>query len=742
MLRAKEALSSGHDFLYQKSDLAKAIAQFEKSRDLFAEAGNVCEAAIAAQWAAQLLPDVGKIAESRLRLTSIIANAETRQFKILLSRAYYSLAIADYRESHFSDSNKNFKTALRLAEATNNSFEIHHATEVLALNYSRLGELEQALSYASRMLSAQEIYYESKNQSLRDLGTLADLTLRRKLFSTSLHLSRERLDITLATEPDSRHVNDSLRHMANAAAGGGDFASALAFARQSMEVARKRPDSLENTRTIAEIYLLSGDIKNKTGQCNDALNDYDKALELFGRLPEITDRPYQIYKGKLFCFQQLGRRLEFATEFQTTLKLSESYRATIREDTTRQAFFAHEQDVFDAAVTNAIAEGDSRQAFALVEQSRARSLLSFVESNRPIAELEKNFAPVSRSLSLTEIQARLPKQVQLVQYAVMADKLAIWTLTRTSFSFTEKRITAAELDQKIGDYQAALIRKAPPPDLNRAATELYALLIPADLAPDKQICLVPDKSLHQLAFASLVSPNGRYLLEEHVLFYAPSASLLVIATANAQRKERFANESVLSVGNPDFDREEHQNLADLRSAEVEAGNIARNYEKSVELFGAEATSKKFLDNLTRVHVIHFAGHFVANRQSPANSKLLLAGSELRSSELGTLRLPNAKLVVLSACQTGFERYDKSEGAIGVARTFLALGAPIVVASQWMIDSEAAKDQMIVFHRNRKLNHLSSAESLRQAQLETLRNRETKSPYYWAAFSLFGGYANY
>jgi CHAT domain-containing protein len=742
LLRAKEALSSGHDFLYQKSDYAKAIFQFETSRNLFAEAGNVCEAAIAANWVAQLLPDVGKIAESRLRLASIIANAESRQFKILLPPAYYWLAIADYWQAHFSDSNRNFKTALRLAEATNNSFEIHHATEVLALNYSRLGELEPALSYASRMLSARGVYYESQTQSLRDLGTLADLTLRWKLFSTSLNLSRERLDIALETEPDSSRVNDSLRHMVNAAAGGGDFASALDFARQSMEVALKRPDSRENTRTIAEIYLLLGDIKSKTGHCNDALNDYDKALELFGRLPEITDRPYQIYKGRLFCFQQLGRRLEFANEFQTALNLSESYRATIREDTTRQAFFANEQDVFDAAVTNAIAEGDSGQAFALVEQSRARSLLSFVASDRPIAELEKNFAPVSHSLSLREIQARLPEQVQVVQYAVLADKLAIWILTRTRFSFIEKRITAEELDQRIGDYQAALIGKAPPAELNRSAMELYALLIPTDLAPDKQICVVPDKSLHQLAFASLVSPGGRYLLEEHVLFYAPSASLLVIATGNAKRKERFANESVLSVGNPDFDREENQNLSDLRSAEVEARNIARNYEKSVELFGAEATSKKFLDNLTAVHVIHFAGHFVANRQSPANSKLLLAGSELRSSELGTYKLTMAKLVVLSACKTGFERYDKSEGAIGIARTFLALGAPIVVASQWMIDSDPTTDQMIAFHRNRKVNHLSSAESLRQAQLETLRNSQTKSPYYWAAFSLFGGYASY
>jgi CHAT domain-containing protein len=267
-------------------------------------------------------------------------------------------------------------------------------------------------------------------------------------------------------------------------------------------------------------------------------------------------------------------------------------------------------------------------------------------------------------------------------------------------------------------------------------------LIPPDLDGAKQICVVPDKSLHQLAFASLVSPAGKYLLEDFALFYAPSASVLVSATENARRKERGGNESLLSIGNPDFNREDNPLLPDLRDAEAEAKTIARGYSKSTELFGDAATKDKFLRNFAAVEVIHFAGHFLANRQSPGNSKLLFAGGELRSSELVTYKLPRAKLVVLSACETGFERYDKSEGAIGSARTFLALGAPLVVATQWKVDSGPTKDLMIAFHRNRKEKQLPSAESLRRAQLELLSRDETTAPFYWAAFSLSGGYANY
>jgi CHAT domain-containing protein len=196
------------------------------------------------------------------------------------------------------------------------------------------------------------------------------------------------------------------------------------------------------------------------------------------------------------------------------------------------------------------------------------------------------------------------------------------------------------------------------------------------------------------------------------------------------------------VGNPDFDREENQGLADLYEAQAEARAVAADYKDALELLTSEATKDQFVRHFAKVEVVHFAGHFVANRQSPSNSKLLFAGGEMRSSELSSYKLPLAKLVVLSACETGFERYDKSEGAIGIARTFLALGSPLVVATQWKVDSEPTKDLMVAFHRNRKERGMTTAESLRQAQLETSRRAGTKAPFYWAAFSLFGGYANY
>ncbi len=741
LLQAKDAFARGQQSL--EKNIATAISEFESSRDLFKQLGNDAEAAIAETWAVQLLPDVAEVAKSRKRLAAIITNAEARKFLVLLPPVYYSLGMADYSQNRLSESAGNLKTALRLAEEGNNTFEVQHAEEALALNYSRIGELGPALFYAGKLLSGKETYFENIRQSRRDKGTLAFLSLKLKFFSTSLSLAREHLSISRENwPPHSNRVNESLRRLIDAATEKEDFPAALQYAEESMRIALAREPSAENTRTTANIHLLVADLKSRTKDWNGALLNYDQALDLYRRFPEVIDSLYQAHKGKLFCFQQLDRKDDFSNELKIVVKLAEDYRATVREDDSRQAFFANEQEVFDTATANAIEQHNSREAFEFGEAAKARSLLEFVKSEKPIAEVEKDYASVVKPLTLVEIQTRLPEQLQFVQYVVLPDKFAIWTVSKTRFDLLEKQITATELSDKVDAYQALITEKSPPARIKHAAQELYQLLIPSDLARDKQLCFVPDKSLHQLAFATLVSPAGKYLLQDYTLFYAPSASVLVLATENAQRREQLKDERLLSIGNPDFDRAENSNLPDLADAETEAKTIAAGYRRSQSLLGSEATKEKFLRRFAGVEVIHFAGHFVANQQSPGNSKLLFAGSDLRSSELAAYKLPLAKLVVLSACETFLEQYNKSEGAIGVARTLLALGAPVVVASQWKVDSAATKDLMVAFHRNRKEKRMTSAEGLRQAQLEMLSKGETEAPFYWAAFSLFGGAANY
>ena len=116
--------------------------------------------------------------------------------------------------------------------------------------------------------------------------------------------------------------------------------------------------------------------------------------------------------------------------------------------------------------------------------------------------------------------------------------------------------------------------------------------------------------------------------------------------------------------------------------------------------------------------------------------------ELRASEILERKLSNLKLAILSACDTGIERFYFGEGAIGIGRMFLAKGIPLVVVSQWKVESESTSELMKVFHRNRKQKQMKTVESLRQAQLEMLANKTFSAPYYWSSFAVVGGNADY
>ena len=267
-----------------------------------------------------------------------------------------------------------------------------------------------------------------------------------------------------------------------------------------------------------------------------------------------------------------------------------------------------------------------------------------------------------------------------------------------------------------------------------------------------------DKSLHFLPFATLISPaSGKYLIEDFFIGMVPSASVLIRSSEYAKEKTGTRDETVLSIGNPNFDRNAFPGLPALPGAGREARSVGAVYRQRTVLVGPEASPVRVASELKNADVIHIATHAVAHARSPMLTKLLLAGGRqdgvkghhadngfLQASQIYQLKLPRARLVVLSACQTGIERAYRGEGAIGLARPFLVAGVPIVVASLWPVDSEATAELMIRFHEHRTRGHKTTIEALRQAQLDMIYNPPpgSQGTFGWAAFVAIGGYAEF
>jgi CHAT domain-containing protein len=295
------------------------------------------------------------------------------------------------------------------------------------------------------------------------------------------------------------------------------------------------------------------------------------------------------------------------------------------------------------------------------------------------------------------------------------------------------------------------------------AKDLYASLISqveseSWLNKSRQLCIVADKNLNFLPFAALVSDkSNRFFIEDYALEVTPSATVFITSSERATQKEKFRSERLLSIGDPHFDRAQFSDLPDLPAASREAETIASFYDTTL-LLGEAAVTQRVTHELKDADVIHFATHSKPDERSPLLSRLLLTKNRntemsthqtahdgfLQASEIYEMKLPRARLVVLSACQTGIERAYRGEGAIGLARPFMAAGVPLIVASLWPVESAATADLLISFHKHRKLDHVSTVEALQRAQLEIINNQRPDSPmnYGWAAFVAIGGYATF
>lgn len=90
-------------------------------------------------------------------------------------------------------------------------------------------------------------------------------------------------------------------------------------------------------------------------------------------------------------------------------------------------------------------------------------------------------------------------------------------------------------------------------------------------------------------------------------------------------------------------------------------------------------------------LLHFATHAVADVAHPDRSEVRLSafGGALRPQDIVALGL-KGQVVVLSACSGTAGRVLDGEGVLGLARSFLAGGARVVVGSRWpMRDAESA-----------------------------------------------------
>ncbi|MDQ3666547.1 MAG: CHAT domain-containing protein [Acidobacteriota bacterium] len=744
---------------YNQSEFEPAIQLYTDALRQFKALGNSCEALSTESWIGYSeLRRAGTGARERFqRLAKLY---EEKSYKSLQAQAIHALSDAWTDDNELSKVLDLAGQALRIAEAIqDDSTKLRCLQQFVTMNL-KFGKYIDALSYgmdaiqiSQSFLSEPKLiwtFYHELALGFHWLGLpVAALEFETRALELAKQSAWPYIIVRSYTQLGVIYERQK------------DYARAIRYGSLAVAEGQKFRDEKSRLTIVSNATLRLGHFYRGAGDFKSALANYDSALRMFEQLDLAVFR-YETHKGRFMALLGVNNIAAADQELSRALSLFEQYRIKIQEEQNRNSFFDVGQDIYDLAIDFAYTElNNPVKAFDYAEQSRARSLLDYLNAAPQLMDSKEGpdlqHASQTHATRFADIRERLPAGVQILQYSLGDDKLILWVASRNGIDSRVVPISKQPLDEKISAFLKQIARGVANDETTATSRELYSILIdPIEplLDKHKQLCIVPDKTLVRLPFAALTSAtDGKFLVEKFALLTAWSTNVFIACTDSAQHRPRVEAERALTVGNPNFSTASFPDLPALPSAEREAREVASCYH-SLPLIGSNARERKVRSGMTNVEVIHLASHFVVDPRSPMLSKLLLtketggsrneANSDgfLQVSEVYGMKLPRARLVVLSACQTGIEKTYQGEGAMSIARSFISAGVPLVVATLWPVESDTTSELMVRFHHYRKVGGFSTVEALRRAQLDMIRSTDQtrNTPNAWASFVTVGGYA--
>ena len=621
---------------------------------------------------------------------------------------------------------------------------------------------EEALQVARRQVDLA-LMQSRTGQFLEYLAQVAqrrgDLTAVLR-YGVEADVRYEELERLIAGNP-ARYSRDYVRFwrrriahnrllMADAHRLSGRLADAERISRGALAIAREIGDQLPEARAL----VLLGWLALQRTRSDEALPLFEQAAVLYTRLRNTSPLMFA-YSGVGWANFWLRRYEPALTAFERSMTLMEDIRDRLQTLALRGGFLDDKQGIYFGAVRTAIAAGRVEDAFAFAERARARALLDLLGTRTSLAksgsgaresgeltvateypallERVRRESPEQASLmtvepiTVADVQRLLPAGTTLVTYLVQ-DTMVIWVVDRERVRAVEVPLDRKTLVALVQAFRDAITTLAPVESVRTSGGRLYEHLITPirDGLRGDRLLIVPHDVLHYVPFPALRSPEGRWLVEDYTLATLPSASVMKFLGD----KEAAAAAGALVVGNPGTGA-----ASRLPFAEREAYAVGERFPGATVLVREAATEGRVKARIGTAGLLHFATHAELREDDPLSSALLLVpdsaeDGRLEVREIFRLDL-KARLVVLSACDTGLGRLSRGDELVGLQRAFLYAGTPAVVTTLWKVDDRASFVLMREFY-----DHLATrgpAIALQRAQLATLT--AFPHPYGWAAFSL-------
>ena len=495
--------------------------------------------------------------------------------------------------------------------------------------------------------------------------------------------------------------------------------------------------------------------------------DWAKVIKLNQVLLELTEKDNfrdglpEIYLTFALAYFHLGESQKSLEQLEKSLSLIEEIRRTGNNNLSLGLFETYHNAY---RLLARIKSDNPQESFELADFLKARFLKDKI--NNSVLKTKTNFSPAIRQ-ELEELSSKFIDDQRIASEIEKTEKLItsqipdlnltksdltglnnipdlnnmaiisyFFTLDRKLQAFVwEKDKTLKMVHLPVSEEAEYFAKTAHQKIKNliffkKDGKELYdKLLKPFNLSA-KHLVIVPDKALWKIPFQALSTDGEKYLIEENLISYAPSVSILLeqlkTPKQNRQTLQAFANPS-------------YENRF-LQYVNAEATSVAEIYNAKPKLNATVADFELIAD---KADILHFSMHAQVDNEQPLESFLAfkkIGGNDGRLTVEGILntKLKKGGLVFLASCDTN--NVLNGEGLVSLAWGMMGSGATTVVSAQWEANDKSTQVFTNSFYEHYKQGS-SSAEAMQKAASEMIKNKSNNmhEPYYWANFTLNGDY---
>jgi CHAT domain-containing protein len=452
----------------------------------------------------------------------------------------------------------------------------------VGFTYDDLGEPQRAVSFFEEALTLRRETGDRRGEIIT-LNNLANARLHLGNPQKALDLHRQALERATALG-DPRQQALSRLGVGEVQIELGDPQAALRELDPALAALREAGDH----RREAQILRLRGRALARAGQAREALADFQEALTQSRTLGDRVNE-VEVLEDRAAAERSLGLREEARTHAGQAVAQVEALRSGFVSPDLRAAFLATQRRAYALQIDLLMEAGRDREALALSERARARSLLDVLHSGRQagstvpaallerrrtlrrrlsakadrqlkqnaaddtlrreiealLADLDGIEAEIRRldpsyaaaadphPLSVEEIAKLLDPGTLLLEIALGEEHSYLWVVgadgTFRSVELPPERTIAALAQQLHGELSTVEAGAGRRREAAEALSRLLLKPVWQEASHAGRLVVVPDGALHLVPFAALPAPgSGEDLVDRFEIVSLPSATTLAL----------------------------------------------------------------------------------------------------------------------------------------------------------------------------------------------------------------------